>query len=243
MTRGRRKDLTIPPSRALLQQRDYRARKAQYLAELEERCQKAEAENALLKKEIDELQAKLRSASTSAVHPPPPRPEVAAASTDLMQALAMTTRSLARFQQAAFGQEPHDVPSTHSQATLNTPISLATPAFTPSPIPPPHRRLSSPRIRFGPSDPTSPHRPEHPFAPPQHPESSRPTRPMGSLSGVYSESECCGGYLDCRGLTEEEGDMSDDEEHLSSRFAQRMSDVRSTATTSSSGKSLHLHPS
>lgn len=32
MTRGRKKDLTIPPSRALAQQRDYRARKAQYVS-------------------------------------------------------------------------------------------------------------------------------------------------------------------------------------------------------------------
>jgi hypothetical protein len=34
MTRGRKKDLTIPPSRALAQQRDYRARKAEYVYSL-----------------------------------------------------------------------------------------------------------------------------------------------------------------------------------------------------------------
>ena len=62
MTRGRRKDMTIPPSRALLQQRDYRARKAQYLADLEVRVKKAEEENILLRKEIDALQAKLKAA-------------------------------------------------------------------------------------------------------------------------------------------------------------------------------------
>lgn len=62
MTRGRRKDMTIPPSRALLQQRDYRARKAQYLTDLELRVKKAEEENVLLRKEVESLQAKLKAA-------------------------------------------------------------------------------------------------------------------------------------------------------------------------------------
>jgi hypothetical protein len=53
MTRGRKKDLTIPPSRALTQQRDYRARKAQYIAELQARCIKAEDENLRLRRELE----------------------------------------------------------------------------------------------------------------------------------------------------------------------------------------------
>jgi hypothetical protein len=53
MTRGRKKDLTIPPTRALAQQRDYRARKAQYVSELEERCRRTEGENAQLRKELE----------------------------------------------------------------------------------------------------------------------------------------------------------------------------------------------
>ena len=69
MTRGRRKDMTIPPSRALLQQRDYRARKAQYLADLEVRVKKAEEENVLLRQEVESLQAKLK-----AVPPPTQSP-------------------------------------------------------------------------------------------------------------------------------------------------------------------------
>lgn len=58
MTRGRRKDLTIPPSRALLQQRDYRARKAQYVADLEDRLRRSDEENAKLRKELDALRAR-----------------------------------------------------------------------------------------------------------------------------------------------------------------------------------------
>ena len=53
--------MTIPPSRALLQQRDYRARKAQYLADLEVRVKKAEEENVVLRKELESLQAKLKA--------------------------------------------------------------------------------------------------------------------------------------------------------------------------------------
>jgi len=53
MTRGRRKDTTLPPSRALMIQRAYRDRRAKYLAELEERCRKAERENERLRKELE----------------------------------------------------------------------------------------------------------------------------------------------------------------------------------------------
>jgi hypothetical protein len=59
MTRGRKKDLTIPPTRSLVQQRDYRARKASYIASLEERCRKVEEENAHLKKELMHMRAQL----------------------------------------------------------------------------------------------------------------------------------------------------------------------------------------
>ena len=59
MTRGRKKDLTIPPTRSLVQQRDYRARKASYIASLEERCRKAEEENAHLRKEVMHMRAQL----------------------------------------------------------------------------------------------------------------------------------------------------------------------------------------
>ncbi|KAG5652480.1 hypothetical protein H0H81_004888 [Sphagnurus paluster] len=52
MTRGRKKDLTIPPTRALVQQRDYRARRAQYVTDLEERLKKVEEENVQLRSDL-----------------------------------------------------------------------------------------------------------------------------------------------------------------------------------------------
>jgi hypothetical protein len=57
MARGRHRDLSIPATRSLVQQREYRARKAQYVAELEQRCFKAEAENEKLKKELDQIKS------------------------------------------------------------------------------------------------------------------------------------------------------------------------------------------
>lgn len=52
MTRGRQKDTTLPQSRALIVQRAYRDRKAKYIADLEDRCRKAEEENIRLKEEL-----------------------------------------------------------------------------------------------------------------------------------------------------------------------------------------------
>lgn len=57
MARGRKKDLTIPPTRALTQQRDYRARRARYVTSLEERCRRVEEENARLREELAAVKA------------------------------------------------------------------------------------------------------------------------------------------------------------------------------------------
>jgi hypothetical protein len=53
MTRGRRKDTTLPPSRPLIIQRAYRDRKAKHLSDLEDRCRKAEEENERLRNELE----------------------------------------------------------------------------------------------------------------------------------------------------------------------------------------------
>jgi hypothetical protein len=55
MTRGRKKDMTLPATRALTQQRDYRARKAQYLSDIERRLYESEAENRRLKAELNAI--------------------------------------------------------------------------------------------------------------------------------------------------------------------------------------------
>ncbi|KAJ3755361.1 hypothetical protein EV360DRAFT_18284, partial [Lentinula raphanica] len=96
MTRGRKKDLSIPPTRALTQQRDYRARKAHYLAELEERCRRAEEENVQLKQEIQALRAGLPIASASL------DPQLLSASSALMRDLSAASNALENFQRLAY---------------------------------------------------------------------------------------------------------------------------------------------
>ena len=70
MPRGRKKDLTKPPARFLIQQRDYRDRKARYIADLEERCRKAEEKNVTLKEEIRKLRATQGSVGLMDQHNP-----------------------------------------------------------------------------------------------------------------------------------------------------------------------------
>lgn len=53
MTRGRKKDQTVPPTRSLAHQRDYRERRAKYVTDLEGRCRAAEGENRRLRQELE----------------------------------------------------------------------------------------------------------------------------------------------------------------------------------------------
>ncbi|KAE9401379.1 hypothetical protein BT96DRAFT_856539 [Gymnopus androsaceus JB14] len=138
MTRGRKKDLTIPPSRALAQQRDYRARKARYLAELEGHCRRVEQENVLLKQEVESLRAGLPVAASESLDP-----QLVSASSDLMRDLSAASSSLERFQRLAYSQReseslstsrPSPTPSASSSTSQNiSEISRLRPAFFPSP--------------------------------------------------------------------------------------------------------------
>ncbi|EAU91318.1 hypothetical protein CC1G_07353 [Coprinopsis cinerea okayama7 len=94
MTRGRKKDLTIPPTRSLVQQRDYRARKAHYVAELEQRCKKAEEENKQLRQELELARANM---SVPFLY----NPLAAEMSAELLQSLTRASDSLVKFQDFA----------------------------------------------------------------------------------------------------------------------------------------------
>lgn len=65
MVRGRKKDLSIPLTRTLAQQREYRARRTQYIEHLEERCKAAEEECQRLREEL----ATVKSAKLIDAHP------------------------------------------------------------------------------------------------------------------------------------------------------------------------------
>ncbi|KAF8829667.1 hypothetical protein HHX47_DHR2000306 [Lentinula edodes] len=60
MVRGRKRDISAPLTRSLILQRDYRARKAKYISDLETRYQKLEADNLRLSKEVKDLKYQLR---------------------------------------------------------------------------------------------------------------------------------------------------------------------------------------
>lgn len=203
MTRGRKKDLTIPPTRSLVQQRDYRARKANYIASLEERCRKAEEENAELRQELVQIRAHLTNSavilpetvsrnfplvSQSDLISGQPKAE---ASNELMQALAVASASLSKFQQLAFsgpsaGSEPAPLKPNYNydmQTARQTSqeSDLQSQPVIQKPSGYGRKRLfreDSPPVQSGPQ---------------------RTSSPISSSSRV-EDSECCGGILDCDAL-------------------------------------------
>ncbi|KAJ3477977.1 hypothetical protein NLI96_g10085 [Meripilus lineatus] len=191
MTRGRRKDMSIPPSRALLQQRDYRARKAQHVADLEERCRRLDTENNELRKEVEDLKRRLTQVP---VGPSGVNPELARASSDLMQQLTAAASSLARFQQAA-ALNPTDLsaPSTsRAPSSSPTPLPPASTLFHLSPLPgisPPHLRqaqsYSPPSIGS-----TPPKFPTLPLPRPQHFSPLHQHSPLNARQGPGDYQPC-----------------------------------------------------
>jgi len=184
MTRGRKKNLSIPASRALTQQRDYRARKASYISDLEERCRQAEVENENLRKELESAKAgeQARPATFSL--------ETAQATSELMQHLSAASVSLARFQQLALADSQHLSPPP-----LPNPWSLRPASFPPPGASSP---FSSPSASFYPH---YHHRIESPSEQTDLPNIDVHQSPSPSPS---LGEECCGGIFDCRQLIEEE---------------------------------------
>lgn len=111
MARGRRKDTTLPLSRTLIVQRAYRDRKARYIADLEDRCRKAEEENVCLKEEL----ALARSQSPYA----PLSADLAQACSDLMHSLQRAQTALSLFQQRALVHAPESDKNIPSATELD----------------------------------------------------------------------------------------------------------------------------
>ncbi|KAJ7096671.1 hypothetical protein B0H15DRAFT_52706 [Mycena belliarum] len=175
MTRGRKKDNTIPPTRALTLQRDYRARKSQYVADLEARCKKAEEENIRLRKELDLARQGIPQANLS--------PEAMQASVHLRDTLAAASASLSHFMRVG-------LPSDSGMHTHP-------PSYT-SPL----ESLSSAASAQSRAEETLQH-------------------------DVLPADECCGGYIDCEGLVEDDEAPQDDGHQLSRNMA--ISQLRSTS--------------
>lgn len=113
MARGRRKDTTLPLSRANVIQRAYRDRKARHVADLEDRCRKAEEENVRLKQEL----ALARSQSPYA----PLNADLAQACSDLMHSLQRAQTALSLFQQ----RELVPVPESDKKIPSATELDIA----------------------------------------------------------------------------------------------------------------------
>ncbi|KAG5352200.1 hypothetical protein C0989_003281 [Termitomyces sp. Mn162] len=197
MTRGRKKDLTIPPTRALVQQRDYRARRARYVSDLEDRVRKAEEENEKLRHEL----AAARSGQAAA--PLMLDSQIAHASSELMHDLSAASASLARFHQLAFSEHRHSSQDSTSagpasRSSSQSPVNILRVASFPSPAPSPPNAYpimesSSSRI------PNQPRRKR--LYREDSPESV--ASPMEELDcGSRASSPCCGGIMDCRELIE-----------------------------------------
>lgn len=211
MTRGRKKDLTIPPSRTLVQQRDYRARRAHYIANLEERCQRAEQENIQLRRELDETKALLTM-------PLMRHPEAAEASSELMHNLSVASASLAKFQRLAFAnnQSSNEPPGlqTSNESPMGQPECRQA-------VDTAHGAPAIRRKRLYREDSPTPLQPQ-----PSH----RPSSPVDLTTDI--DSECCGGLLDCGLLGCDDDSGSNDyiinRDH-GSNTTSRLSGLRSTS--------------
>ncbi|KAF8893860.1 hypothetical protein BD779DRAFT_1797838 [Infundibulicybe gibba] len=204
MTRGRKKDLTIPPTRALAQQRDYRARKAQYVADLEDRCRRAEEENIRLRQEL----AVVRGGPIPTIF----GQQTAQASSELMESLTLASESIARFQQLMFSGRSSGS-AEQSNGNRLRPASFPSPGDFPL-----HPRSSS----------TNSHMPQPPEQQMRGGTSPGPSRLVSSRS-PSPDSECCGGIMDCQNLIEESDIEDEEEEEDEGNARMRISGLRSTS--------------
>ncbi|KDQ57685.1 hypothetical protein JAAARDRAFT_35370 [Jaapia argillacea MUCL 33604] len=231
MTRGRKKDLSIPPSRSLAQQRDYRARKAQYVAELEDRCRRAEEENDRLRREVEQLRSQVENNNVGVQLPTALFSSgTVQAATQLMQQIASSSASLAssmnRFQDLVSSNPTSSwsPPSTTGNECGSAPAGCnSVPAYilhTSRPLDPSQIATSSScgtTIQATASSSTEG-------------QLTRNTRDSHewSLGPDSSESECCGGLLDCTGLIEE-GEDTDEQPQPGPSTIQRLSEMRTTS--------------
>lgn len=213
MTRGRRKDTTLPPSRALIIQRAYRDRKAKYVADLEDRCRKAEQENERLRKELELARSESAVASMNSelvnqgdiglmenkltrrtlCFKTCCRPEHAPISCRIW---SERKRCYHSFRNGRLAYHPSQQKGTwdhYSWACLH-------PSHSPHRVMPSAMELDiaavlTHALRQDPPAPES--------QPPRAGNASQSTGSSFDPTGISDDgSECCGGVLDCRGLIE-----------------------------------------
>ncbi|KAF8502271.1 hypothetical protein F5888DRAFT_1182452 [Russula emetica] len=172
MTRGRRKDTTLPPSRPLIIQRAYRDRKAKYLSDLEDRCRKAEEENERLRNELELARSE---SATSIVNS-----ELARVCSDLMQNLEQTQKVLSLFQRRVLGT-PQEQSESERVIPSATELDIAA--------------ILTHTLRQDPSAPTS-------QAAQLENTHQSTVSVFDATVGDDDGQECCGGIINCEGLIE-----------------------------------------
>ncbi|KAF9239293.1 hypothetical protein BU15DRAFT_74714 [Melanogaster broomeanus] len=165
--RGRKPNPSASPSRARIrtQQRQHRARKAQLVRDLEDRCRTLEEENAQLRQELDSLAG--RSGPLLSRRP---SGSTDSAASDVMRSLADAAASMTRWQQAVGmrspAQDENAVRSDANPAPPASPVAIAIshhPQDTPHTPPPPAdvssactdcaRCAKQPRLELAPPQP------------------------------------------------------------------------------------------
>ncbi|KAJ3810354.1 hypothetical protein EV368DRAFT_80682 [Lentinula lateritia] len=138
MVRGRKKDMTIPVSRTIALQRDYRERKAKYVSDLEDKCKSLEEQNARLNEEISELRELL---SKREQRTPGPNLELLEcgievskkeAFGDVIKTLSAAMNSIQNFTHLAEGQRNSNSSSSTPAASVASSSSLSSRASSSS---------------------------------------------------------------------------------------------------------------
>ncbi|KAJ6608313.1 hypothetical protein B0H10DRAFT_1955556 [Mycena sp. CBHHK59/15] len=195
MARGRKKDPTIPPTRALTLQRDYRARKSQYIADLEARCRAAEEENVRLRREL----ALARQGSASTLSP------------EMVRRLYSYVEPVYMLERAQI-QATAELRNTLAAASISLSQFLNLAAGLPSAGRPP----DTPMLGLA--------------AVTQWDNRTSTADAINhAASPLRSGSPCCGGYLDCDGLVEEDPPPNAVLDDSPSCMARNISQLRSTS--------------
>ncbi|KAJ6626803.1 hypothetical protein B0H10DRAFT_1941447 [Mycena sp. CBHHK59/15] len=195
MARGRKKDPTIPPTRALTLQRDYRARKSQYIADLEARCRAAEEENVRLRREL----ALARQGSASTLSP------------EMVRRLYSYVEPVYMLERAQI-QASAELRNTLAAASISLSQFLNLAAGLPSAGRPPDTPMLALAAATQWDDRTS-----------------TVDAINHAASPLRSESPCCGGYLNCDGLVEEDPPPNAVLDDSPSCMARNISQLRSTS--------------
>jgi len=205
MTRGRKKDQTAPPSRSIAQQREYRARKARYVTNLEERCRAAEEENSRLRREIELTKATMLAGASeltlqtvrlfrASYSYPLKITFQAAASSALLHHLNAASSALVHFQELAL------LGIVQQQGYVNAPPASSLSLLSPTPSNTHHstedHRSDANLQPYPPQDQLG-------VSDENYNSIDDPTFSEDRLSRSPSlGSECCGGWMNCRDLVE-----------------------------------------